>query len=154
MHGESFTGLFYPEDRETYDALIGHLLTGEMPHFQIENRYRRKDGATVWVQSAVSTLRNESGIPAHVIGLARDITEAKAARDLLRESEARLRIAKSAAQLGIFDHDLVTGGLTCDERARELLNAQNASTSEELLAGLHPMDRALARDAMKTALLP
>lgn len=154
LRGMSLAGLVHPEDRESYNRLIRQLLAGEVPHFQNENRYYRKDGAIVWVQTSISTLRDADGLPAHIIGLARDITEAKASRDLLRESEARLRIAKSAAQLGIFDHDLPTGALTCDERAGELLEAKGASTMEQLLAGLDPMDRVLAKDAMQTALAP
>jgi PAS domain S-box-containing protein len=73
----------------------------------------------------------------------------------LRRSEERLRIAKDAASLGIYDHDLRTGLLDWDSRLRELFGiGAGTVTYENFMDRLHPDDREGTRAAVDRAFDP
>ncbi len=67
------------------------LMRGESPHFGLEKRYVRKDGALVWVELFVSLQRDTAGKPAYAIAVLQDISERK-------RLELELRHAKEAAE--------------------------------------------------------
>jgi len=62
----------------------------------------------------------------------------------LRRSEDRLRLAKAAAGLGIYDRNYLTGAARWDERMRAIWGfAADEAVSEEMFLGaIHPDDRA------------
>lgn len=74
----------------------------------------------------------------------------------LRASEERLRLAKQAAGLGIFDRDLLGNTLHWDERSRELwgLAPDEEVTYERFVAGIHPEDREARQAAIDHAIDP
>lgn len=78
------------------------------------------------------------------------------AEDALRSSEDRLRLAKRAAGLGIFDRDLSRGTLHWDEQSRELWGfaTDEEVSDDKLYACVHPEDQAMRRDAAETAMDP
>jgi PAS domain S-box-containing protein len=67
--------LIHSEDATQDEALSQRLVRGELPMFRRQERYVRKDGATLWVQSTVTLLRDESGQPRRIVGVVEDITE-------------------------------------------------------------------------------
>lgn len=73
----------------------------------------------------------------------------------LHESEDRLRLAVTAAKLGTWDFNPVTGVLRWDERCKELFGlSQDAPvTLDTFFTGLHPEDRARTESAIQRALL-
>jgi PAS domain S-box-containing protein len=114
LRGLSLAGLVHPEDRASYSTLINQLLAGEVPHVQIENRYHRKDGVIVWVQTSFSTLRNGNGLPARIIGLARDITQRRTFQVELERLVAE-RTSKLQELVGDLEH--FSYSITHDMRA-------------------------------------
>ncbi|HTY99097.1 MAG TPA: MASE1 domain-containing protein, partial [Rhodocyclaceae bacterium] len=74
----------------------------------------------------------------------------------LRSSEYRLRVAKNAAGLGVFDHDIATDQASWDERMRKLwgIGPEELATTQMLLAGVHPEDRAATEATMACSLFP
>ncbi len=74
----------------------------------------------------------------------------------LWESEERLRLAKSAAGLGVFDFDLINQTALCDERIRELWGfAEDEPISYgKLTDGLHPQDLPIRNAALQQAMNP
>lgn len=80
-----FASLIHPEDREGNLVQVRRLQVGEIPSFDIENRYIHKTGGLVWVHKFVSVLHGEAEEPTHLIALVTNITERKLA------DEARLR---------------------------------------------------------------
>ncbi len=86
-----YASLVHPEDREANLAEVRRLQSGEIPFFEIENRYIHKFGHAVWVHKYVSVLTEENGRPAHLIALVTDISERMRAALQLRESEERYR---------------------------------------------------------------
>ena len=86
-----FGSLVHPEDRAANLAENRRLLAGEIPYFEIENRYLRKDGSAIWVHKFVSTLPDRAGQPAHLLAVVNDITARKEAEIALQASETRVR---------------------------------------------------------------
>jgi PAS domain S-box-containing protein len=85
----------YEEDRELNLELIGELWEGKRQHFEIEKRYRRKDGTLVWVRNNVALVPGTAGVAPFLFTVVEDITERKK-----EESEAEeLRASLHATQL-------------------------------------------------------
>ncbi|HXF36286.1 MAG TPA: PAS domain S-box protein, partial [Actinomycetota bacterium] len=81
----------HPDDRAAvFEATERCLRTGEP--FEMEYRYLAKDGRVVWVHDRAALLqRDASGRPLVFQGVMFDVTDRRAAEDVLRRSEAELR---------------------------------------------------------------
>ncbi|GAB4526001.1 MAG: hypothetical protein OHK0046_42370 [Anaerolineae bacterium] len=95
--------------------------------------------------------RDANGEPLEILGVAQDVTGRKATADTLAGQAEQLRLAKEAAELGVYDFDLVRGSLKWDERSRELWGVPAGAevTRETFYNGLHPDDLALVRAAVE-----
>ena len=85
----TFRDITHTDDLEGDVALAGRLARGEIPRYQMEKRYIRKDGATVSVMLSGSILRQPGGSPLYYIAQVEDITARKRTEQALRESEAK-----------------------------------------------------------------
>ncbi|RPI53760.1 MAG: PAS domain S-box protein, partial [Acidobacteria bacterium] len=85
----SFQDITHPDDLNADLALAGQLSRGEIPQYQLEKRYIRKDGATVDVMLSRSMVRSRSGEPRYYITQVEDITDRKRLENELRFSEAK-----------------------------------------------------------------
>jgi PAS domain S-box-containing protein len=85
----SAADITHPDDRERDRELIARALRRETPGWTSRKRYRRKDGAVVWVQVTGTVFFDADGRARHTASLVEDVTaavEAEAARGrLLRE---------------------------------------------------------------------
>src|SRR5262245_19241267 len=50
----TFLDVTYEDDRKANQQFVGELAEGRRQHFEIEKRYRRKDGTLVWVRINVA----------------------------------------------------------------------------------------------------
>ena len=66
-------------------------MPGRLTTYQIEKRYLRRDGETIWGRLTVSLVRDDAGQPRYFVAQVQDITPYKAAGAALREAEARYR---------------------------------------------------------------
>jgi PAS domain S-box-containing protein len=79
----------------------------------------------------------------------------QAAEDFLRDSEWRLQLALTAAQLGSWHYDPIRRVLSGDARARELLDfAGDEMAADELMARVHPEDADKVSTTYRQALDP
>ncbi len=76
--------LTHPEDRQRDWNLFQQVVRGERPDYQIEKRYRRKDGSEIWVSVNMTVIRDVAGEPVRALTTIENIT----AR---RETEADMR---------------------------------------------------------------
>lgn len=78
------------------------------------------------------------------------------AEEDLRISEERLRFAREAANLGVFDLDANFNILYWDDRMHELwgMDASNSMKHKQLLSAIHPEDVALRQAALEQAADP
>ena len=80
----------YPDDMPKNRTLMQEALNDEIPFYQMEKRYIRKDGELVWGNLAVSLFRNDEGEVTHCLSKVEDITERKQAEESLRRFRAAL----------------------------------------------------------------
>ena len=85
------------EDRELNHDLIGELWEGKRQHFQIEKRYRRKDGTLVWVRNNVTLVPGTGGVGPFLFTIVEDITERKREESERRYVEERYRVMVETA---------------------------------------------------------
>src|SRR5438270_2746962 len=74
----------HKEDYSREIKLHRQLVAGEIPFYEIEKRYVRKDGAIIWAQILRSIVRDAGGTPLYTIGAVRDVTEHKAAEEKVK----------------------------------------------------------------------
>lgn len=85
----TFQQITHPDDLDRDLALLDRLVGGEIPDYQMDKRYIRKDGRCVWVNLAVSMVRNRDGSPRRFIAQVQDLTarmEAEARYKLMAEN--------------------------------------------------------------------
>ncbi|HEX5484084.1 MAG TPA: PAS domain S-box protein, partial [Terriglobia bacterium] len=98
----SFQDITHPDDVKVSVDSLRPLLSGNVEHYELQKRYRHKDGHWVWMEISVSVVRNEQGTPLHFITHFQDITQRKAAGDALRESEERFRSLFENSSVGFY----------------------------------------------------
>jgi formate hydrogenlyase transcriptional activator len=89
------------QDCVATETLIGELLERKRHRFELEKRYRRKDGAVIWVHASGSMVSETDGSPRFLIFLVADITQQKQAEHELRESEQRWHAVFANSNVGI-----------------------------------------------------
>ena len=98
----TFAQITYPDDLETNLAFYRQLINGEIPAYQYEKRYIRKDGTAVYVFMQVSAIHDSQDLPERLVAQVVDLTE-------LRQAEESLRQAQKLESLG-----LMSGGIAHD----------------------------------------
>ena len=159
----SFRDITHPDDMEPNLRLRRALISGEIPRFQIEKRYLRKDGSPYWVNATVTLVRRSSGEPDYAISVIEDISARKRAEAELRrvneeleqrvEHELSKRLAaeqslQQAQKMEAIGH--LTGGVAHD--FNNILTTVIGNL--ELLAGRSAPDdprRRLAENALRGA---
>jgi PAS domain S-box-containing protein len=86
--------------REANWALITELVEGKRREFQIEKKYRRRDGSSIWVSNNVSLVPGTERVPRFLMALSEDITQRKRAEEALQRSEGYLAEAQKLTHTG------------------------------------------------------
>src|SRR5437879_3127087 len=100
LRAVSFLDVTHEDYREANRALIAELVEGKRRQFQIEKKYRRKDGSLIWVSNNVSLVPGTERVPRFVMALSEDITQRKRAEEALQRSEGYLAEAQKLTQTG------------------------------------------------------
>lgn len=90
--GRTFKDITVTEDFPRELELVERLIWGKISKYNIEKRYRHKDGHIIWGQVNVSLVRDSSGNPGYFIAQIQDITDRKRADQALQKSESRFRM--------------------------------------------------------------
>jgi PAS domain S-box-containing protein len=146
LRAVNFPDLTHEDYREANWALITELVEGKRRQFQIEKKYRRKDGSLIWVSNNVSLVPGTERVPRFIMALTEDITERKHAEQARRRSEAYLAEAQRLAKTGSWAYSPAAekGIYWSDEMLRIFgLDPQrsNLPDREEFLRMVHPEDR-------------
>ena len=108
------------------------------------------DGTVRHIMSRAITRHDSDGRLLHVFGINLDVTESRRAAEAVKESETRLRLASEAADLGIWDIDLVAGRRTISPRMWRMFGLEpreGAPERSELLAVVLPADHGILHKA-------
>jgi PAS domain S-box-containing protein len=142
----SFLDVTHEDYREANWALITELLEGKRRQFQIEKKYRRKDGNSIWVSNNVSLVPGTERAPRFIMALSEDITQRKRAEEALRRSEAYLAEGQRLAKMGSWAVDPKTERcIYWSEEMRHIFGLDpqrsNLPDREEFVRLVHPEDR-------------
>ncbi len=112
----SFREITHPDDVESSTAMGKTLLTGASDHFQVEKKYIRKDGSTLWADVTVSPRRDAAGKFVSFIGIHQDITERKRTeaalqQELVRHQETARELFDARVWLAETDRQEAVGRL-------------------------------------------
>jgi PAS domain S-box-containing protein len=142
----NFLDLTHEDYRQANWALITELVEGKRRQFQIEKKYRRKDGSVIWVSITASLVPGTERVPRFIMALSEDITERKRAEQALRRSEAYLAEAQRLAKTGSWAYN--PAAEKCIYWSDEMLRifgldpqTSNLPNREEFLRLVHPEDR-------------
>ncbi|MEA5624287.1 PAS domain-containing protein [Nostoc sp. UHCC 0251] len=146
----------HPDDQQRVnDQFIASMVSGN--RYRIEYRVRHKDGRYLWVVDQGFAVQDANGQVVRVVGASTDITEQQAvlrdrqqAEANLRESEERIRLATTAAELGMWFWNITTNELIWTEKCKQLygLSPEAEISFEIFLNCVHPEDRHCIHEAI------
>ena len=100
LRAVNFLDLTHEDYRQVNWTLITELVEGKRRQFQIEKKYRRKDGTLIWVSNNVSLVPGTERVPRFIMALSEDITQRKRAEEALQRSEGYLAEAQKLTHTG------------------------------------------------------
>jgi PAS domain S-box-containing protein len=101
LKGLSPIDLSFPEERETAARAIANLASGKVQSYQVDRRYRKKDGTPMWLSITVSRVPGSEFTSPLLQAIYIDIDDRKRAETALRDSEERWRTVFEMAPVGI-----------------------------------------------------
>jgi PAS domain S-box-containing protein len=137
--------LMHPDDQIAIGGHFDRLLTApDSAVFEFEYRMRHKEGYWSWFLTRDLVFqRTPDGRPAQVLGVAVEITERKAAEDMLRASQERLQLGIQVAGLVLAEVDYTTNLIHLDSAAATLYGLPadvGAVPRATVHAAFHPDD--------------
>jgi PAS domain S-box-containing protein len=148
-----FISYVHPDDREKMRTTMQQARTGTAPVI-VEFRIFRPDGEVRCLRSVVELIRNDQGVPVRVAGATQDVTDQVKARELLRESEERLKSAQRLAHVGNWDWDIKENRLFWSEEIYRIFGRPRHYTPhyEDFLQAIQPQDRERVSRRIRDAL--
>lgn len=119
MIGEPIIKLIPHDLYHEEETILSKLRRGEIIE-HMETTRITKDGRLIDISLTVSPVRDDSGKIIGVSKIARDITNAKRAERLIRESDERFRMAVEATNLGTWEYDPVAQDLSWSSECRKI----------------------------------
>ena len=117
-------GLVHPDDRTAFKRAFERWAAGE--EGAVEYRIRRPDGGDRWIRDRGARITDPAGRVYRVVGLAEDVTHARAIADALRASEERFDLAVRGTSDGLWDWDLRVNAVWYSPRFKALLGVGEA----------------------------
>jgi diguanylate cyclase (GGDEF)-like protein/PAS domain S-box-containing protein len=146
---------FLQGDRQLQEGLQNvrmGLASGSNTVSMIQNF--RKDGSLFLNELSIFPVRNDSGQVIYFVGIQRDLTTEKIAKEALFDIRARERIGLRFANVGVFELNTATGTIESQDYAHELLGLDSSTelTVDLLLAHIAPEDRGRFDESFKSCL--
>jgi PAS domain S-box-containing protein len=125
------------------------------PNFKVsEFELLNKNGSSVWTELSCHLINEQATGHTLIQGYFHDITERRAAKELLQKMNERMTLANRAAQIGTWDWDLVQDRLEWDDNMYRLYGRSRSDGSdarEAWLAAFHPDQVGISRLKIQSA---
>jgi diguanylate cyclase (GGDEF)-like protein/PAS domain S-box-containing protein len=118
----TFQELTHPDDLQSDLTQLEQLLAGEIAGYEMQKRYFRADGETIWVLLSVSLVRGEDDEPLYFVSQIQDITERH------REERELRRMADTDPLTGLANRRRFA-----DDLAREVARTEREGSDLALL---------------------
>ncbi len=148
-----FAEKLHPEDRTRVGEAVAEALSSGQ-EYRAEYRLMQPDGSFRWVSAVGRCDFGVDGAPARFPGVTIDITERRKIEEALRTNEERLRIAVETARLGNWHLEIASGRLECSAICKANFGRAPGAGFDyaDLLASIHPEDRAAVQAAVREAI--
>lgn len=138
----------HPEDIERFRPQVDALLAGNIDTYEIDYRTTHRSGEWRWVNSRTKIMkRGADGRPLRIVGIQRDIHGQRLADEAARANQQWLQLTIDAADLGIWDWDIVTDEVSWSPRCATMLGYatdEMPTRGETWTTLFHPQDRQAA----------
>ncbi len=108
----TFQDITHPDDLDADLALVNELLEGKRQYYNLEKRYKHKEGYYIWAILSVSLVRDAEGNPKHFVSQITDINTQRITQQKLEQALDKLEgILGASSQVSIISAD-VNGVIT------------------------------------------
>lgn len=97
----TFAAITHPDDVATNVSYAEQLFKGEIPSYQMEKRYIKKNGESLWVNLTVTRITEQDGKVGYGLAMVQDITERKHIQEALSDTNQTLQALIQACPLAI-----------------------------------------------------
>jgi PAS domain S-box-containing protein len=140
--GRGLAAMVHPDDLARVTDLLRTLTLAPGNTVMAEMRASHKDGRWLWMEVTATNRTDDADIAALVVN-SRDVTERVQAIAARRDSEARLRLAVAATNVGLYDWDLRTNQIRYSREWKQQIGYEDDEISndlEEWRSRVHPDD--------------
>jgi PAS domain S-box-containing protein len=128
----------------------------EQGAWSCQSLQRKNDGSTFWVETVISTVSDNRGLPCGAISIDRDVTERKRMEEELKHRKNSLDEAQRIAQIGDWQWDIVNNEMRWSDevfRMFGLTNREHLRSYQDFLNYVHPDDRDIVQTAVNKSLI-
>ncbi|RZJ81567.1 MAG: PAS domain-containing sensor histidine kinase, partial [Flavobacterium sp.] len=137
-----------------YEPIMDSVIsTGKSFVAKEHELYLLRNGKTesVMLDFVYDPIFDSKGSVTTILVLAIDVTDKVRARKNIEDVEERIRLAVDAAEIGTYDHDMISNEVLASERFDAIFDVQKPYSREQLLEAIHPDDRHIGYEARKLA---
>jgi diguanylate cyclase len=113
-----------PDDWRASAPRWQRLLAGEVDYYEVDRRFRHKEGHWIWTHVAVSLVRDEDGHPVHLISQIESLEARRSAERNLAEERERLKITLQSIDDAVIQTDAQTRITYVNAAAQSLLGLE------------------------------
>src|SRR2546425_4354530 len=133
----------HPEDKEPVEKTFFDTVQ-DGQNRDVEFRFLLPNGEVRWIESHRSAVFDSHGRVAHVVAVARDVTERRRQDEALRARDVQLQEAQALANLGSWEWDVRTNSRRWSDQLAKIFGLRHdqlPSTFDGFYPLVHPEDR-------------